>query len=92
MSSGVDVSDHALLRYLERVKGIDVEAARAEVIEIVRVAAALGNRTKNHDGHVYVIDGCWVTTVMPKGGNVAGIVRPRGPYGNHQRMRAGRCG
>ncbi len=87
---GVDVSDHALLRYLERVKGIDVEAARAEVIAIVKVAASLGNRTAARDGHVYVIDGCWVTTVMPKGGNVRGIVRPRGPFGDLQRMRAGR--
>ena len=89
-ASGLDVSDHALLRYLERVHGIDVEAARREIIDICRVAASLGNRTKVHDGHVYVIDGCWVTTVMPKGGMVRGIVRPRGPFGDHQRMRAGR--
>ena len=48
--TGVDVSDHALLRYLERVKGIDIEAARAEVIEIVKVAASLGSRTAARDG------------------------------------------
>lgn len=29
--SNVDVSDHALVRYLERAKGVDVNAARAEL-------------------------------------------------------------
>jgi hypothetical protein len=37
------VSDHAVLRYLERVKGIDVEAVRAEIARApIDTAAAIG--------------------------------------------------
>ena len=33
------VTDHALVRYLERVKGLDVEAIRAEILTDRNVAA-----------------------------------------------------
>lgn len=32
------VTDHALLRYIERVKGLDIEAARAEVAQTIKSA------------------------------------------------------
>lgn len=32
--AGIHISDHALVRYLERVKGVDVEGARAEIGEM----------------------------------------------------------
>jgi hypothetical protein len=96
-AAGLDVSDHALLRYLERVKGIDVEAARAEVIEICKVAAHLGNYCATRDGHIYVLHGCWVTTVTGKGDRMTrhrssefAFIRPRGPFGERQAMRTGK--
>ncbi|MEJ0012827.1 MAG: hypothetical protein WDM94_09415 [Bauldia sp.] len=72
----VMVSDHALLRYLERVKGVDIESARAEVIAITGVAAALGAPTAVRDGHAYVIKNYTVTTVLPKGGRPSRQSRP----------------
>ena len=43
-SSNIKVSDHALIRYLERVKGMDLDAIRAEIIdeEIERQVSILG--------------------------------------------------
>ncbi len=38
----VHVSDHALLRYLERVGGFDIEGLRREIALKVRPAAILG--------------------------------------------------
>jgi hypothetical protein len=32
--SGIHITDHAVVRFLERVKGIDVDAARAEIGEM----------------------------------------------------------
>lgn len=36
------VSDHAVLRYLERVEGVDVEACRAKIGRMVDRGMALG--------------------------------------------------
>jgi hypothetical protein len=62
---GVKVSDHALLRYLERVKGVDVEAARAEIVDIIGAAAFLDAPAVTHAGHVYAIKAYTVVTVLP---------------------------
>lgn len=51
------VSDHAIVRHLERVYGLDVEAIRAEIASPV-VHLAEGTRVK-------IVD-CCVTTVLPK--------------------------
>ena len=42
---GLGVSDHALVRYLQRVKGIDIDALKEEMIEenVVRCYSALGD-------------------------------------------------
>ena len=80
----VEVSDHAVLRYLERVRGIDVEAARAEIAAITGIAASLGAKEAARDGHVYVLRGYTVTTVLPKGDRNRRL--PAGGY----KMRAGR--
>jgi hypothetical protein len=37
------VSDHAVLRFLERCKGVDVQAAREELVCIARRSATLGS-------------------------------------------------
>jgi hypothetical protein len=47
------VSDHAVLRYLERVRGLDVEAVRAEIAREVAVAG-------EHPGASAVRAGAWL--------------------------------
>lgn len=43
--TGLQVSDHALVRYLDRVKGLDVRALCSEIItpELVRLYTILGD-------------------------------------------------
>lgn len=66
------VSDHALLRYLERVQGIDIEAMRASIeVRLDRAASAaelLGIPTYSVrlDGVGFVVRSGAVTTVLPK--------------------------
>lgn len=49
------VTDHATLRYLERVKGIDVEAARRELGQKVDAALEAGAAATISDGIRYVL-------------------------------------
>jgi hypothetical protein len=62
------VSDHAVLRYLERVKGIDIEAIRAELsTPTIDVAAQFGCDTiKRGDGSRMKLQGDVVSTVLGK--------------------------
>jgi hypothetical protein len=59
------VTDHALLRYLERVIGLDVQAHRAEVARLVGQAVAKGASALVHEGFRYKISDFRVTTVIP---------------------------
>lgn len=67
----IAVSDHALLRHLERVEGIDIEALRADLeSEFSRAHAAadligLRNYSIRTRGVTYVVRGGTVTTVLP---------------------------
>ena len=71
------VTDHALVRYLERVVGIDVEAHRREVAGLVSVAVAHRAGALVHDGHRYCLIGVHVTTVKPvKGDPAFPVVHP----------------
>lgn len=62
----IHVSDHAVVRYLERVKGLDMCAVRAEIAAHVDLAL-------EHDGVCGVVSGGFrykladltVTTVLP---------------------------
>lgn len=47
---GVDVSDHAVLRYLERVEGVDVAAVRRRIAAAVRIS-------ERHEGVSGVLHG-----------------------------------
>jgi len=60
-------SDHAVLRYLERVKGIDIEAVRAEMMTApIDQAAAFGCDTIiRGDGSRFKLHGDIVATVLP---------------------------
>lgn len=60
------VTDHAVIRYLERVQGIDVEAIRREISEVVAVAEAHpGASGVVLNGMRYKIRNGAVTTIMP---------------------------
>lgn len=47
---GVVVTDHALLRYFERVLGIDLDKCRSSLAERAAPAAAMGADRFTHDG------------------------------------------
>lgn len=63
----LSVTDHAVIRYLERVRGFDVEAVRREIGHIVDIA-------EPHEaacsvisgGHRYIISENRVITVTPQ--------------------------
>lgn len=64
----VAISDHAVLRYAERVLGFDVEAAKREIRERVGkqidLAAAMGATRIVLDGVSYIIeDGVLITVI-----------------------------
>lgn len=59
------VSDHAVLRYLERVHGVDVGAARQELGALVDTAVTAGAGAVVIDGTRYVLSGRAVITCSP---------------------------
>lgn len=71
----IRISDHAVLRWLERVHGIDVEGfrqeLRAQVEPAIVVGSSIGRRftLKRPDGN-YVIDNETLITVTPPGQRV----------------------
>lgn len=66
----VSVTDHAVVRYLERVGGFDIDTLRREIARRVQAAANAGASTVTIDGAVFVIvagdNGPTVTTVMTR--------------------------
>ena len=61
----VHVTDHAVLRYLERLHGLDIEAVRAEIATTVWRAALAGATGVRHDGLIYRLQDGVVVTVAP---------------------------
>ena len=59
------VSDHAVVRYLERVEGMDIDALRAVIGRKAEKALELGAEGAISDGFVYKLKGGVVTTVAP---------------------------
>lgn len=63
--SQAQVSDHAVLRYLERVRGINIQAIRNEILTPQRVELmALGCKTIKGNGYELVIKNYTVITVL----------------------------
>lgn len=64
--SRVHVSDHALLRWLERVEGVDVEALRRRIAKAVRRGAEEGAEGVRFEGVTFKVQynprGAVVTT------------------------------
>lgn len=71
----VRVSDHAVLRYLERVGGFDIEGLRASISRRVTPAVSLGATGVVIDGFSYRVGiddwGLVVCTVIPATGTGA---------------------
>lgn len=63
MSKPVTVTDHAVLRFLERIKCFDVAAIRKEIADIVGPAIALGAPTYSLNGVTFVLKGGSVVTI-----------------------------
>jgi hypothetical protein len=72
------VSDHAVLRYLERQIGIDVDLIRAEIAQHVAVGIALGaSKVKACGLEFRIIDDTVVTVTKMGGHDIRYGRRPR---------------
>lgn len=65
MTNDIAVSDHVVLRYLERVAGLDIERLRRGIRRKTRHAVNAGARSVTIDGFTYVIANGCVVTVVP---------------------------
>lgn len=61
------VSDHALVRFLERVHGVDMDEFRDLCLEECREWLNLGVSHAEIDGHCYVFRGGSVVTILESG-------------------------
>ena len=82
MKGRVVITDHALLRYLERVGGFEIEKLRQELAARLRPFVGVGRGAVIIDGHAYVMDrnsdkGALLVTVLPPGANHRLIVNGR---------------
>lgn len=62
----IHVTDHALVRYLERVHGVDVSGLRKRIGRIVHKAVLHGAAGVRINGVSYRLDGNHVITIRPK--------------------------
>lgn len=63
-----EITHHAVLRFLERVRGIDIEAVRDEIrTETLKQAIVFGAGHVKRDDCVLVIESGKVITVLDKG-------------------------
>lgn len=62
----IHVTDHALVRYIERVEGRDMAALRDQIVGIVEQGVDLGACGVGHRGFVFKLDGKKVVTVLPR--------------------------
>lgn len=70
MKKRLIVSDHAVLRYLDRIGGFDIESLRHHISTRLQPHADRGAQGVVLDGHSFLIDqngdrGPIVTTVLP---------------------------
>jgi hypothetical protein len=65
------VTDHAVLRYLERARGFDVEAVRVHIATLCAPAVAAGASTFRAEGVRFEFQGPTVVTVAPGGNTIS---------------------
>lgn len=66
-ASEVVVTDHAVVRWLERMNGLDLEGVRAQIADAARPHIGAHERVSLGNGLVMLIDGHRVVTIMPEG-------------------------
>jgi hypothetical protein len=71
------VSDHAVLRYLERAKGFDMEAVRQHIADVCRGPVNIGATCIQAEGVKFEISGGRVVTCTPGKGGANRIKRAR---------------
>lgn len=76
------VSDHAVIRYLERVRGVNIDRLRAQIGKVAEQGLEMGACGAISNGFVYKIRGGVVTTVTHQSRpdrhtDRSGIKRPR---------------
>lgn len=59
------VTDHAIVRYLERAKGFDIEAVRSHIATLCQPAIKAGANTLQAEGVRFEFNGSTVVTVAP---------------------------
>lgn len=64
--SEINITDHAVVRFLERVKGIDVEKHRDEIRAIVQSGVRFNAPFVVYNKARYVLNGSSVLTVLEK--------------------------
>lgn len=60
----ITITDHALVRYLERAMGLNLDTARWRIQHAVREAAEAGASSVRVDGLTYVLQGGRVVTII----------------------------
>jgi hypothetical protein len=81
------VSDHAIVRYLERVGGFDIDGLRAQIAARLQAAADAGASSIRVDDHLFILGddltGPVVVTVLEKSVDAEGHDR-RFRYGGRR--------
>ena len=80
--TGIGISDHAVIRYLERVKGFDVSAIRSEIraIAALKKVDQVADQVITDAGLSFAIyDGQRIATIWPDDGNVPSYARKKEP-------------
>lgn len=83
MKGRMIISDHALVRYLDRVGGFEIEQLREQIADRLRPFAETGCGAVIIDGHAYVIETCprkgpVLVTVIPHAGGHRPLAERRG--------------
>lgn len=60
----VSVSDHAVLRWLERIEGVDIDGLRARIARSAEVGVAFGAGVVVVSGGKLILEGDVVVTVL----------------------------
>ena len=71
------VSDHAVLRYLERGMGLEIEKVRQHIADLCAGPAAIGAVCVVSEKLRFEITGNTVVTVRPDRGSPGGVTRER---------------
>jgi len=61
-----EITDHAMLRYIERVLGVDVEGLRKQIISQVFQEKTIGRKVVNIKGVEYTLEGRTIVMVIPR--------------------------